>query len=112
MVASEVFPLVMRSKAMGLVIFVNRFMSGIIALTYESVASAMTPAGSFYMFAALSAMSVLFYAWEVPETFGKSLEDITSELEDRVALRKGLQSPHSPSRDDGKPVEDNDWDNV
>ena len=46
---------------MSVVIFVNRMMSGIIALSYESMSDAMTAAGSFFFFAALSAISVFFY---------------------------------------------------
>lgn len=46
---------------MSVVIFVNRMMSGVIALSYQSLSGALTPAGSFYFFAALSALSVAFY---------------------------------------------------
>ncbi|CAM9351366.1 unnamed protein product, partial [Chrysoparadoxa australica] len=73
-VAAEIFPLAVRGKAMAMCIFVNRFMSGLISLSYESVADSLTPAGSFYMFAAVSAASVWFYATKVPETKGKTLE--------------------------------------
>ncbi|CAM9622014.1 unnamed protein product, partial [Phaeothamnion confervicola] len=80
-VASEIFPLRVRGKAMSIVIFVNRLLSGIIALSYESVANALTAAGSFYMFAAISFCSIFFYYFKVPETGGKTLEQITKELE-------------------------------
>lgn len=57
----QIFPVAIRGKAMSVVIFVNRMMSGIIALSYESMSDAMTAAGSFFFFAALSAISVFFY---------------------------------------------------
>ncbi len=50
---------------MSVVIFVNRMMSGVIALSYQSMSQAMTPGGSFYFFAALSAISVAFYYFMV-----------------------------------------------
>lgn len=53
---------------MSVVIFVNRMMSGIIALSYESMSKAMTAAGSFFFFAALSTISVFFYFFMVSAT--------------------------------------------
>lgn len=50
---------------MSVVIFVNRMMSGIIALSYQSMSDAMTKSGSFFFFAALSAISVFFYFFMV-----------------------------------------------
>ncbi|CAM9689067.1 unnamed protein product [Scytosiphon promiscuus] len=79
-VASEIFPVAVRGKAMSVVIFVNRMMSGVIALSYQSLSEAMTPAGSFYFFSALSAVSVAFYYFLVPETRGRTLEQITADL--------------------------------
>mmetsp|Transcript_7407 Transcript_7407/g.11063 ORF Transcript_7407/g.11063 Transcript_7407/m.11063 type:complete len:576 (-) Transcript_7407:92-1819(-) len=80
-VASEIFPLAIRGKAMSLVVFLNRAMSGIIALSYTSLAYVFTPGGSFFGFALISLVSVWFYYKIVPETKGKTLEQITSELE-------------------------------
>ncbi|CAM9562334.1 unnamed protein product [Choristocarpus tenellus] len=76
----QIFPMTVRGKAMALVVFVNRFMSGVIALSYESIVNYITPGVSFYLFAVLSAISVWFYWSKVPETRGKPLEDITTEL--------------------------------
>jgi Sugar (and other) transporter len=41
---------------------------------------ALTPAGSFYGFAIISAASVFFYALVVPETKGKTLEQVNTVL--------------------------------
>ena len=61
---------------MSMVVFINRFLSGAIALSYLSMAEALTPAGSFYAFAAISLVSIFFYALCVPETRGKTLEQV------------------------------------
>lgn len=63
------FPVAVRGKAMSVVVFVNRFMSGAIALSYETMAHYMEPAGTFYFFASLSLVSVLFYAYWVSGIF-------------------------------------------
>ncbi|CAM9742123.1 unnamed protein product [Discosporangium mesarthrocarpum] len=79
-VASEIFPMAVRGKAMALVVFVNRFMSGVIALCYESIVRIISAGFSFYLFATLSIFSVFFYWYLVPETRGKPLDEISNEL--------------------------------
>jgi Sugar (and other) transporter len=65
-------------QAMSLVVFTNRLMSGVIALSYVEIVKALTAAGSFLAFTALSAVSVVFYYKCVPETAGKTLEQVRS----------------------------------
>jgi MFS family permease len=79
-VAAEIFPLHVRGQAVSIAVFINRFLSGAIALSYLSMANALTPAGSFFTFAAISAISVIFYMVCVPETKGKTLEQIAHDL--------------------------------
>ncbi|KAH6556754.1 hypothetical protein KP509_1Z158000 [Ceratopteris richardii] len=64
---SEIFPLRHRSTAVGVSVFVNRIVSG----------TGVTPAGTFGLFAGLTAMSLLFVWMMVPETKGRTLEEIT-----------------------------------
>lgn len=73
---SEIFPLRLRAQAMGLGTATNRVVSGTVALTFLSMADAMTPAGAFFFFAAVGASSVVFIYFCVPETKGKTLEEI------------------------------------
>lgn len=92
-VASEVYPLHVRGAAMGLSTFVNRATSGIITSTYLSMSKAITPAGSFFLFAALCALSVAFVWLILPETHGRTLEEIEREVEtttfwQRLGLRQ------------------------
>jgi sugar porter (SP) family MFS transporter len=79
-VASEVLPMHMRGKAVSAVVFVNRSLSGIIALSYLSLAEALTPQGAFWLFSGISGVSVLFYYFYVPETQGKTLEAIQTSI--------------------------------
>eukprot|EP00730_Choanoeca_flexa_P006035 TRINITY_DN12069_c1_g8_i1.p1 TRINITY_DN12069_c1_g8~~TRINITY_DN12069_c1_g8_i1.p1 ORF type:complete len:530 (+),score=114.75 TRINITY_DN12069_c1_g8_i1:172-1761(+) len=75
-VVSEVFPLQVRGPALGLATFLNRLTSGILTSTYISLSTAITPGGSFYMFAAIALLSVVFVRLGLPETRGQSLEAI------------------------------------
>ncbi|EKU22009.1 polyol monosaccharide transporter, partial [Nannochloropsis gaditana CCMP526] len=60
--------------AMALAVFVNRLLSGMVALTFLSLVDAVTYANTFYLFAVISFISTIFYAGFLPETMGKTLE--------------------------------------
>ncbi|CAI9089448.1 OLC1v1024020C1 [Oldenlandia corymbosa var. corymbosa] len=67
----------------------NRVCSGIVAMSFLSVSRAITVAGTFSIFGAISAISVLFVYAIVPETKGKSLEQIGQMFEDGYYLQSG-----------------------
>ncbi|KAB1210010.1 putative polyol transporter 4 [Morella rubra] len=73
---SEIYPLRLRAQAVALGTVGNRVCSGLISMSFLSVSRAITAGGSFFLFAAVSALSVLFVHIRVPETKGKSLEQI------------------------------------
>lgn len=75
-VTSEIFPLRLRAQASALGAVGNRVCSGLIAMSFLSVSDAISFGGSFFTFSAISALSVLFVYKLVPETKGKSLEQI------------------------------------
>ena len=59
----------------------NRLLSGIVALSFLSFAEAITPQGTFFFFAGMAAISFCFVRRVVPETKGKSLEEIEMMFE-------------------------------
>ncbi|XP_057506294.1 probable polyol transporter 4 [Actinidia eriantha] len=73
---SEIFPLRLRAQATALGAVGNRVCSGLVAMSFLSVARAITVARTFFIFSAISALSVAFVYALVPETKGKSLEQI------------------------------------
>lgn len=73
---SEIFPLKLRAQASSLGAVGNRVCSGLIAMSFLSTSRAITVAGTFYVFSVISALSVAFVYKFVPETKGKSLEQI------------------------------------
>ncbi|KAL4364086.1 hypothetical protein GQ457_04G005520 [Hibiscus cannabinus] len=75
-VTSEIFPLRLRAQASALGAVGNRLCSGFVAMSFLSLARTITVAGTFFLFSLMSALSVLFVYKLVPETKGKSLEQI------------------------------------
>ncbi|KAL6991029.1 putative polyol transporter 4 [Sarracenia purpurea var. burkii] len=73
---SEIFPLRLRAQASALGAVGSRVSSGVVAMSFLSVSRAITVGGTFFAFAGISALAVGFVYSCVPETKGKSLEEI------------------------------------
>lgn len=80
---SEIFPLRLRSQAAALGAVGNRVCSGVVAMSFLSVSHTISVAGVFFIFSAISALAVLFVYTCVPETKGKSLEQIELLFKDK-----------------------------
>ncbi|KAF8660070.1 hypothetical protein HU200_009621 [Digitaria exilis] len=76
--SSEIYPLRLRAQAVGMGVALNRMTSGAVSMSFLSVCGAVSVAGAFAAFAAVSALSVAFVHRFVPETRGKTLEQIES----------------------------------
>ena len=90
MVASELFPLQVRGFALGVATLINRVTSGTVALTFLSMSRVLTPSGAYFMFAGLAACAFTFIGRYVPETKGKSLEEIERTLTERFSAGPGV----------------------
>ncbi|OMO59770.1 Sugar/inositol transporter [Corchorus capsularis] len=75
-ITSEIFPLRFRAQASALGAVGNRVCSGFVAMSFLSLSRSITVSGTFFLFSIFSALSVLFVYKCVPETKGKSLEQI------------------------------------
>ncbi|CAM6113739.1 unnamed protein product [Calypogeia fissa] len=73
---SEVFSSRLRAQAMGLGILVNRLASGIVSLSFLSLVDAITLSGTYGLFASMGLLGTIFIYFLVPETKGKTLEEI------------------------------------
>ncbi|KAJ4751272.1 Sorbitol transporter [Rhynchospora pubera] len=85
--SSEIFPLRLRAQGASIGTAVNRIMSGVVTMTFLSLYKAITLAGSFYLYASIAALGALFIYFFLPETRGRSLEDM-EELFGKVAGEK------------------------
>eukprot|EP00523_Entomoneis_sp_CCMP467_P008329 CAMPEP_0168727240 /NCGR_PEP_ID=MMETSP0724-20121128/5077_1 /TAXON_ID=265536 /ORGANISM="Amphiprora sp., Strain CCMP467" /LENGTH=570 /DNA_ID=CAMNT_0008774069 /DNA_START=65 /DNA_END=1777 /DNA_ORIENTATION=+ len=77
-VISEVFALSIRAKAMSIAILPNRITATIMASSFLSVAKALTWPGFFMLLCGICLGSCLFLYVYLPETAGKSLEEMAA----------------------------------
>ena len=73
---SEIYPLKVRGLAMSLATVTNWTVNFVVALTFLSIADALTPAGAFLLYAVVGVGGWFFCRWYVPETKGHTLEEI------------------------------------
>jgi MFS family permease len=95
-VVSEVFATSIRAKAVSIALFPNRVIATVMASTFLSIANAITWQGFFIALAVICVLCAAFVYFCVPETAGKSLEEMShyfAELtNDRSIL--DLESEH------------------
>jgi sugar porter (SP) family MFS transporter len=73
---SEIYPLRVRGKAMAAATLANWGSNLLVALTFLSLVQALGSAGAFWLYAAVGVAAWLFSYFLVPETRGRSLEEI------------------------------------
>jgi sugar porter (SP) family MFS transporter len=77
---SEIYPLGIRGSAMSVAALCNWGSNFIVALTFPVLLATFGGAGAFWLFAAIGVVAWLFVYFMVPETKGRSLEEIEAEL--------------------------------
>ncbi|AOX19826.1 sugar porter family MFS transporter [Kozakia baliensis] len=80
LVGAEVYPLSCRGKGMSLVAASHWGADLIISLTTLSLVNALGAGGTFWLFAAINALAFFFVLRYVPETRGRSLEELEASL--------------------------------
>jgi sugar porter (SP) family MFS transporter len=85
-IPSEIYPLRVRGTAMSLTLFSNWGMGFVVSLTFLPLLQSLGTAGTFWLYAALCATLVAFTAEFIPETKGRSLEQIEIELQRRATV--------------------------
>jgi len=78
---AEIFPLALRGRAMSLATVANWGFNLIVSATFLDLVGALGSAGAFLVYAILSIVALAFIASKVPETKGRSLEQIEDALE-------------------------------
>ncbi|MCM6762950.1 sugar porter family MFS transporter [Rathayibacter sp. ZW T2_19] len=77
---SEIFPLAIRGFAMGIAVFVLWTVNAVISFAFPIVNAALGSTGTFALFVAINLVSLFFVFKAVPETKGRSLEDIETDF--------------------------------
>lgn len=80
LVISEIYPTGVRSKAMAVATVANWAANFLVAVSFLTLQSAITKQGSFFVYAGFGILATLFFFFKVPETSGRSLEEIQTEL--------------------------------
>jgi len=78
--SSEIFPLRLRAQGMAVGVVVNRTTSGVLSITFLSLSKAITIGGAFFLYSAIAAFGWLFIYTVLPETRGKTLEEMDSSF--------------------------------
>lgn len=77
---SEIYPTGVRSKAMSVSTMVNWAANFIVAGTFLTMTHAITQQGTFFVYTGIAIVAFIFFALKVPETKGRSLEEVQEEL--------------------------------
>ena len=89
---AEIFPLAVRGRAMSLATVANWSFNLIVSATFLNLVGAVGSAGAFLVYGVLSLVALAFIALIVPETKGRSLEQIEAALD---AGRASVPSGHA-----------------
>ncbi|XP_044594914.1 facilitated trehalose transporter Tret1-1-like [Cotesia glomerata] len=79
-VMGEMFSTEVKSKASGIVVFACWFLGFLITKYFSNIAAAWGQYTAFWLFGVFCVLSVLFTVFILPETKGKSLQEIQDEL--------------------------------
>ncbi|KAG2318253.1 hypothetical protein Bca52824_021375 [Brassica carinata] len=78
-IMSEIFPINLKGTAGGLVTVVNWLSSWFVSLTFNFL-MIWSPHGAFYVYGGVCVLAIIFIAKLVPETKGKTLEEIQAVM--------------------------------
>ena len=78
---AEIYPLKVRGTAMGVATIANWGADFIVTISFLTLLNAISGAGTFLLFAFLTLVALIYFRIKVPETKGRSLQEIESELE-------------------------------
>jgi SP family galactose:H+ symporter-like MFS transporter len=73
---SEIYPMGVRGRAMGIAIFTNWISNFIVSLSFLSLIEFLGNGGTFALYTIISVFALWFVLVKIPETKGKSLEEI------------------------------------
>lgn len=79
-ILSEIFPLHMRGLGIGVAVFCMWITNALLGLFFPSLVDGIGLTGSFFMLAAFNLAAVIFVQRLLPETRGRTLEDIEEDV--------------------------------
>ncbi|KAB8849531.1 hypothetical protein FH972_026774 [Carpinus fangiana] len=89
--SSEIFPMRLRAQGSSLAISVNRLVSGVVSMTFLTISKKITFGGMFFVLAGTMVVGTVFFYVFLPETKGKSLEEIGALFEDKHTKNDNME---------------------
>jgi sugar porter (SP) family MFS transporter len=80
---AEIYPVRVRAPAMSVATFANWAANFVVTISFLTLLSSITDAGTFFLFGFLSLVAVVYFWRRVPETKGLRLEEISAQIEGR-----------------------------
>lgn len=80
--SSEIFPMRLRAQGTSLAVSVNRLTSGVVSMTFLSICKRISFGGMFFVLSGVMVIATVFSYFCLPETKGKSLEEIETFFEE------------------------------
>jgi len=77
---SEIYPVKIRGQAMSVATMANWGANFVVTVSFLTLLGAIGNAGTFFLFAGLSIVAVVYFQRQVPETRNRSLQDIERDL--------------------------------
>ncbi|MCD2188968.1 sugar porter family MFS transporter [Actinomycetospora soli] len=87
LILSEIFPLKIRSLAIGISVFVLWIANAVVALVFPPTVEAIGIAPTFFIFVVLGLVALVFTHRYVPETRGRSLEELEADFRSAGGVR-------------------------
>lgn len=83
---AEIFPLKFRGRMIGATVLVLWLTNAVVSLVFPSLIEAVG-FGTFWIFAAIGLVALLFIATSVPETRGRTLEELETDFQTKYGVR-------------------------
>lgn len=89
---SELFPLAMRGSAIGISVFFLWMANAFLGLFFPTIMEAVGLTGTFFMFAGIGLVALVFIYTQVPETRGRTLEEIDQDVTSGAIFNKEVRT--------------------
>ncbi|NOZ23244.1 MAG: sugar porter family MFS transporter [Planctomycetes bacterium] len=87
LIIAEIYPLRIRGRAMSLATVANWVFNFLVAMTFLTITDTLGKAGAFWLYAGIAIAGFVFCYVFIPETKGRTLEEIEEHLRSGRSLR-------------------------
>jgi MFS family permease len=89
-VINEVFPSHVRGRGVAIATAINWFAAWVVAQSFLSLVNAISTEGTFLLFAGFCVVTFVYVRWFLPETKGKTLEEVQEMWADPAELHRSI----------------------